>query len=110
MRNLLLRRATILVAILALLAGVQMRAMPMAMALPDSHMAGMASDLGAGTCKACMPGKMAITDCSVLCAAIVAVIAGVQPTAPIDAPSPWAWSNELLRAHGVGPDDAPPRS
>jgi len=110
MLNLLPRRATILVVILALLAGVQMRIMPMAMALPDSDMAGMASDMGSGTCKGCMPGKMAVADCSAICTAIVAVIDCVQPTAPIDAPSPWAWSNEPLRAHSLDPDDAPPRS
>jgi len=110
MRNLLLRRATILVAILALLAGVQMRFMPMAMALPDSDMAGMASDMGSGTCEACMPDKMAAADCSVICAAIVAVLDFMPLSSPIAAPSAWVWSNDPTRAHGAKPGTAPPRS
>jgi len=110
--NPLLRRAAILVTILALLAGIQMRVtpMPMAAASPDSGMAGMVSDMGSGACKGCMPDKMAAADCGAICATIVAVLDFMPLSSPIAAPSAWAWSNDPTRAHGAKPDTAPPRS
>jgi len=107
--NLLLRRAAILVTILALLAGFQMRVMPMAMAAPGSGMAGMASDVGSGPCKGCTPGK-AVGDCGVLCATLVAVLDVMPLSSPIAGPSAWAWSNDPVQAHSAQPDAAPPRS
>jgi hypothetical protein len=108
--TLLLRRVVVLAAILAFLAGIQMRLMPAAVASPAPSMAGMTSDVAGDLCKGCASGKMTVADCGALCATIVAVI-DVMPTSLLRvAPPAWAWSNELARPHAVAPDTAPPRS
>jgi hypothetical protein len=110
MLHTLLRRAAALVMILALVAGVQMRVMPMAMGSPATAMAGMASDGGGGGCKGCLPGKAAVSDCGVLCAALVAVVDVTPSLFRSAAPSAWAWSSDLTRSRSCAPDTAPPRS
>ena len=76
----LVRRAAILVIILALVASVQIRVIPMAMGSSAADMAGMASENGAGACKICLPGISA-----------------------------WPWSSDPTRTHSCAPDTAPPR-
>ena len=95
--------------ILALLAGVQTRLMPMAMASPGTDMAGMASHGGSHDCKGCVPLKMTVRDCGAVCAMMVAVVDGMQAFSIIVRCSGWAWSNEPLQLHSPKPDTAPPR-
>jgi hypothetical protein len=103
----LLRRAAALVMILTLVTGVQIRVMPMAIGSPA---AGMAPDSGAGACTGCMPGKMTVSDCGVLCAAIVTVVDIALSPLRSAAPPAWVWSNDPARSHSCAPDTAPPRS
>lgn len=96
--------------ILALGAGTQMRIMPMAMASPGAGVAGMASDMGSGPCKGCIPGKMTVIDCGALCATIVAVVDVTPSPLRHAAPMAWLWSNEPTRSRSCEPDTTPPRS
>ena len=107
--DLVFRRAVSLVLILALSAGMQMRLMPMVMALPDTSMAGMTSD-GSDACKGCAPGKMAGADCDAICATTVALLDNVQALPRVSAPPLRIWANDLLRTYSPIPDTDPPRS
>jgi hypothetical protein len=108
------RRAASFIAILAILAGVQMRpiqlVIPMAMAEPGMTMAGMASDTGSGVCKDCAPAITAADACGAVCAISIAVIDSLQPFRGSFALTVRPWSNTLARSHSFPPDIAPPRS
>lgn len=107
--NLALQRAVSLILILALIAGVQMRLVPMAMTSLDMRMAKMASD-DSGACKGCAPGKMPVRDCDAICAAIVAVLDNFGEPSRVARPALWARSNDPLRLHSFTPDTDPLRS
>jgi hypothetical protein len=105
----LVRRAAILVIILALVASVQIRVIPMAMGSSAADMAGMASENGVGACKGCLPGKMTVPDCGALCATMVAVIDVAPSFLCNTALSAWPWSSDPTRSHRCAPATAPPR-
>jgi hypothetical protein len=105
----LIRRATTLLLILAILAGPGAGFISMATAAPAMNMADALPD-GEDDCKGCAPAKMAIADCGAICISLVAII---QPVAAFsaDATFPmWRWSDESIRHRATEPPTTPPRS
>jgi hypothetical protein len=103
-----IRSATVLLLILALVAGPAASLTPMATAMPAMSMSGAASD-GHEGCQGCTPVKMSVADCGTICVSLVAVL---QPAAAVSdgvADPHWRSPDQSVRTEGTEPPTAPPR-
>jgi hypothetical protein len=101
------RHATILLMLLAILAGPAASVMSMAATMPAMGVTGPDGD---DSCKGCLPGKMTVADCGMVCTSLPAMIAPVAAFSAGVHLSPWRWHDEQVRRYSPEPPTAPPRS
>jgi hypothetical protein len=107
--RILIRRATTLLLILAILAGPGAGVISMSAAARGMDMAGPLSDSQDG-CKGCEPGKMVLADCGTVCISLLAIIQPVAALATGIVHSPRRWHDEPVGRYTTEPPTAPPRS
>jgi hypothetical protein len=81
--------------------------MSMPATMPVMDMTGASGEDG---CKGCLPGKMTVADCGLVCISLPAIITPVAAISAGDHLSPWRWHDEQVRRYPTEPPTAPPRS
>jgi hypothetical protein len=107
MRNGPFRHATILLLILALLVGPSAGVMSMAATTPAMDMTGPDGDDG---CRGCLPSRMTVADCGMMCISLPAIIALGAAFPASGQPPPWRRHDEQVEGYPTKPPTAPPRS
>jgi hypothetical protein len=106
MRKRPFRQTTILLLVLAILVGPGVSVMSMA-ATTGVSMSSPDNDEG---CKGCLPGKMTLADCGMVCLALPAIIPPVAAFHAGIERSPWCWHDEQIGRYQTEPPTGPPRS
>jgi hypothetical protein len=111
-RNSIFRRLASLFFVLAFVASAQAYAMPMmGPAKAGVSMAGMMQGSPAGTCKDCSQDSVPTkADCTVMCAAVVALAIPVPTEQSIEHAIARGWASDALSSRTVAPDTSPPRA
>jgi len=111
-RHSTIRRLASLFFVLTFIASAQAHAMPMmGPAKAVASMAAMMQGSPAGSCKDCgQDGAPAKADCTVMCAAVVALAIPVPTEQSIEHAIARDWASDTLSTRTVAPDTSPPRA